>query len=255
MCCCSPPASPRSPGGSGLDLRKSYPPPWRDHPIMIFFGAEMLRMILPRTEDLDVPSARSPAALPAPQRRGRQPVQHRRTAASSQHQRGEGLAVAVPCHCRAVASPKKWDPHSSGCQARQWEGCLASVRRLAQGCGTGSCGERHEWNPLPQNLTRRGGEECHCPKCKEGQSGSQFCLCQSVGRSLRLSAEWANNRDPLTVALGNSQLHWRWECQTCAHRWSTSPQHRKTSGSPVCAQKKRVVSCREAKARRRDFRD
>jgi hypothetical protein len=119
-------------------------------------------------------------------------------------------------------------------------GSTIPVWLLCGGCqrvdGGAVCGERHAWKAAPLDLTRRGGE---CPKCKTGRSGSQFCLCQSVGRNSRLLADWADGTEPLTVALGSNKQRFRWKCAKCGEEWKATPLNRRTSGCPKCAKQTR----------------
>jgi rubrerythrin len=101
-----------------------------------------------------------------------------------------------------------------------------------------TCG--HEWEVAPTD--RRRGEQC--PECAERQRPITKST-PKPGRSLAdlrpdIAAEWHPTKNtPLEAAdvnAGSKKPRW-WQCPTCGHEWSTTPDKRtrRGDGCPKCS--------------------
>ena len=76
-----------------------------------------------------------------------------------------------------------------------------------------------------------------CARCRSGNRGGKFCLCESVGWDPILGDQWASPQNSLEVSIMDRNLY-TWECTTCKHRWNAAPRQRSSgssnSGCEVC---------------------
>ena len=118
-----------------------------------------------------------------------------------------------------------------GTKRRVWLQCNGCVR----------CGEVHEWDAFPFNLSKAGsaGRDTLCPACR---SMGSFCSCRALSKNKSLLREWHEDNPPAeTISMGSDKkFKWRCSVKSCAHVWEAQPCWRtRGTGCPKCSTKHR----------------